>query len=151
MMIIARGMEYAEVLNAVKGRKVAVWTCDTCARLCNSIGGKEAADRLADKLKTDGVNVMSSTSISAACLISKVCTKMIEIPEEVDMIIALTCDIGVKCTERTFKKEVLSPLVTLGRGFVEADGTPVVMSAFDEYMTLNEAAKKEKKATDPLV
>ncbi|MCL2608045.1 MAG: hypothetical protein FWD92_05790 [Methanomassiliicoccaceae archaeon] len=150
-MIIARGMEYAEVLNAVKGRKAAVWTCDTCARLCDRIGGKDAADRLAYELRSDGIDVVSSTSVSAACLISKICLKMEEIPEEVDIIISLTCDIGVKCAARTFKKEILSPLVTLGRGFVEADGTPVVISAFDEYLTLNEAAKKEKRATGPLV
>ena len=152
MRMIARTIGYDDVLNAVKGKTVAIWTCGTCAKLCNNIGGKEAADRLADKLRADGVNVSASLSISAACLMSKVNAKASEIPDGTDLIISLTCDTGVMCAYDAFDADIMSPLVTIGNGFMDSDGKPMVAYSYDEDPeTLDEAAKKKGMTASPFV
>ena len=152
-MMIARNTDYNDVLNAVKGKRTAVWTCNTCARMCNGIGGQQAADRLADRLRADGVNVSSSFSTSAACLMSKVCPKAEEISKDADIVISLTCDIGVICAARAFKRDILAPLVTLGPGFVDIDGTLIVTSCHDirTPASLDDAADKKGMTAAPLV
>ena len=153
MMMIARSMDYADVLDTVKGRNPVIWTCGTCAKLCNGIGGIDAAERLADKLRNDGVNVLSCVSVSAACLMHKVRSKGEELHKDADMIISLMCDIGVTCISRAFGKDVLDPLITLGYGFMDDDGSPMIMSCNDAHapLTLREAAEKKGMSTDPLV
>jgi hypothetical protein len=153
MMMIVRNTDYEEVLNAARGRKVAIWTCNTCARLCNGIGGQQAADRLSEKLRMDGVDVRSSVSTSAACLMSKVNAKTTEIPKDADIVISLTCDTGVICAARAFGKDVLAPLVTLGTGFMDGDGTLVVISGEDMKTPspLNDIADRKGMSTTPLV
>jgi len=153
MMMIARNADYEDVLKAVKDRNVAVWTCNTCARLCNGIGGKQAADRLAEKLKEDGINVTASISVSAACLMSKVVAKNGEIPEGTDTILALTCDVGATCAGVVFSKEIMIPFVTLGSGFVNVDGTIVVTLCDNAKVpaTLTDVAKEKGMSASPLV
>jgi hypothetical protein len=152
MMMIARNTDYADVLNAVKGRKVSIWTCNTCAKLCNGIGGQTAADRLAEKLRSDGITVTSSVSTSAACLMSKVRAKVPEVSEDADVVISLTCDIGAACAENAFGKDVLAPLVTLGYGFVDDDGSLIVILGPDVPVptTLSEVAGAKGLSADPL-
>lgn len=152
-MMIARDADYNDVLNAVKGCNVVVFTCNTCARLCNNIGGSEAAARLSYKLKEDGVTVSSPISVSAACLMSKVRPKIRDIPDDTEKIIALTCDTGAICIEIASQKNVLAPLVTLGSGFVDEDGSLIITSSPDMRMpvTLENAAKEKGMMTDPFV
>jgi hypothetical protein len=154
MMMIVRNTEYDDVLKAVKGRKVTVWTCNTCARMCNGVGGQQAADRLADKLREDGVNVSApSLSVSAACLMSKVNAKAQSIPGDTDIVISLTCDVGVTCAARAFGKDVLAPLITLGSGFIDADGSLIVTSCHDAELPapLGVIAERKGKSSAPLV
>ncbi|MDR0778578.1 MAG: hypothetical protein LBE48_03970 [Methanomassiliicoccaceae archaeon] len=153
MMMIARNTEYEDILNAVKGRKVTVWSCNTCAKLCNGVGGNQAADKLADKLRADGVNVVSSTSVSAACLMSKVTPRTADIADLTDVVISLTCDIGVICAANAFKKDVLAPLTTLGTGYVNDDGSLIVTHCEDAQVpaTLNDVAKEKGMSSTPLV
>ena len=47
MTVMARDRGYDELLGDVRGRRVLVWTCNTCARLCN-IGGREAEGKPTD-------------------------------------------------------------------------------------------------------
>jgi hypothetical protein len=153
MMMIARNMDYNDILNAVKGRKVVIWTCNTCARLCNGIGGQQAADRLTDKLRSDGVDVKASLSASAACLMSKVTPKTEGISEDADVVISLTCDIGVTCAAKAFKKDVLAPLVMLGFGYVDDDGSLIVTYCHDVQVpaALDDVAKCKGMTVTPLV
>jgi hypothetical protein len=59
--------------------------------------------------------------------------------------------VGVICAARAFGKDVLAPLVTLGSGFVDSDGTLVVTSCPDTMLaTLNDLAKKKGIFTTPL-
>ena len=153
MMMIARSADYDDVLKAVKGRSAMIWTCNTCARMCSGVGGQQAAERLAEKLRSDGVNVSLSSSVSAACLMSKVNAKAANIPKDVDVIISLTCDVGVTCAERAFCRDVVAPLITLGSGYIEEDGSLIVTSC-DGVRTpasLDEAAKKKGMHASPLV
>ena len=45
MIVMARDRGYDELLESLKGRRVLVWTCNTCARFCG-VGGREAAEDL---------------------------------------------------------------------------------------------------------
>jgi len=152
MMMIVRNAEYKDVLNSVKGRKVSVWTCSTCARMCNGVGGQQAAERLAIKLKEDGVDVKNSMSVSAACLMPKVNAKAEEMSKDIDVIISLTCDVGVTCAARAFRKDVIAPLMTLGSGYIDEDGTLIVTSCHDAELPapLNGVAEKKGMSVTPL-
>jgi len=151
MMMILRSMNYEDVLRIVKGKNTVIWTCGTCAKICNGIGGQDAADRLAERLRKDGTNVSASVSVSAACLMSKVIRKETDIPKDTDLIISLTCDIGVECASKAFGKDVLAPLTTIGCGFVDTDGSLMVVSEKGHYDTLKNAAAERGMGTDPLV
>lgn len=119
MLMIARDRPYSELRDALKGKKVAIWTCNTCARLCFDIGGEAAADRLAAALRNDGVDVLGVLYTGASCLEKKVREKYDEeIIGGADVVLSLTCNIGALCAKRAFGKEIFNPIATLGAGFV---------------------------------
>ena len=130
MLIISRSMDYPELLDRLSGKKVAIWTCNTCARLCNSIGGTESSERLASKLKEDGVEVTKVISISAACLGRKVSEKRDELLSgNPDIILCMTCDAGALNAKEFFGKEIVNPIVTHGYGLLSDDGVPILMES----------------------
>ena len=117
--MVARDRPYSELRDSLKGKKVAIWTCNTCARLCFDIGGADAAERLAAALKSDGIDVLGVQYANAACIEKKVREKNDEkIIGGSDVVLSLTCNIGALCAERAFGKEILNPVATLGAGFV---------------------------------
>ena len=124
MIIMERGMDYDDILRRLKGRKVAVWTCNTCVRLCNGIGGQESAETFAGHLRSDGIDVTCVLSTSASCLMSKVRAKDCEEIQSSDVILALTCDMGSRNAAAVFGKDVINPIVTLGYGYLDEDGRP---------------------------
>ena len=84
MTVMARDREYDDLLNDVRGRRVLVWTCNTCARLCN-IGGKDAGERLASRLAEDGVDTAGCVCSSAACFMTKADRMASEVDGEYDL------------------------------------------------------------------
>jgi len=83
---------------------------------------------------------------------SKVNAKVSEIPDGTDLIISLTCDTGVMCAYDAFDADIMSPLVTIGNGFMDSDGKPMVAYGYDDDPeTLDEAAKKKGMTASPLV
>ena len=101
MLIVSRNVDYSGLLDMLKGKKVAIWTCNTCARLCNNIGGTESSARLAEKLRDDGVEVTKVVSTSAACLEKKVIDKKNEILSgDPDIILSMTCCAGIPTRRR---------------------------------------------------
>ena len=117
--MIARDRPYSELRDSLAGKKVAIWTCNTCARLCFDIGGAESAERLASALRADGVDVLGILHTNASCLQKKVREKYDdEIIGGADVVLSLTCNIGALCAKNAFGKEVLNPIATLGAGFV---------------------------------
>ena len=112
----------------LRGKRVAIWTCNTCARLCNNIGGTESSERLAEKLRSDGVEVTSVVSTSAACLEKKVIDKKAEILSgDPDIILSMTCCAGDANAKKVFGKDTINPIITHGFGILTEDGTPVLM------------------------
>lgn len=71
MQMMLRDRDYPELLEELKGRKVLIWTCNTCARLCD-VGGRENAEALAGRLREDGVEVVGISSTGASCIASNV-------------------------------------------------------------------------------
>lgn len=127
MLIFIRDREYPELLDSVKGKKVVVWTCNTCARLCNGIGGADAAGRLAAALGRDGIDVIGVRSVSASCLEDKVCARLEKEPvDDADVLISLACDSGSYCASQISGKHVINPLITLGRGYLSKEEVPVL-------------------------
>ena len=128
MLIISRSMDYSDLLDRLSGKKVAIWTCNTCARLCNSIGGTESSERLASKLREDGVEVTKVVSTSAACLGKKVAEKKDEVLSgNPDIILCMTCDAGAQNAGEFFGKEIINPIVTHGYGLLSDENIPILM------------------------
>ena len=132
MLIMARSMDYPELLGMLKGKRVGIWTCNTCARLCNNIGGTESCERLAEKLSKDGVKVTKVVSTSAACLEDKVIGKKDEVLSgDPEIILSMTCSAGADNASRIFGKDIINPVITFGYGILRKDGTPVLMKDGD--------------------
>lgn len=126
-MVMRRALDYDQVLERLRGKRVAIWTCDTCARLCNGIGGRVAAERMADRLREDGVDVTGVLHTSASCIVSKVESKYDpSVVDACDVILCLVCNVGTLCVRQTFGKEVLNPIDTLGPGYLDANLVPVL-------------------------
>lgn len=128
MILMIRDSEYPELLERVRGGKVSIWTCNTCARLCGGIGGKESAERLAESLSDDGVEVFGIVSSSAACLMSKAEGCASELHPDTDTVVALCCDMGALNASRACTAEVINPVETLCPGTLGSDGTPLLPS-----------------------
>ena len=128
MLIVSRSVDYSELLDMLGGKKVAIWTCNTCARLCNNIGGTESSERLAEKLRDDGIEVTGVVSTSAACLERKVIDKKSEIlTGSPDIILSMTCCAGDANAKKVFGKDTINPMITHGFGILAEDGTPILM------------------------
>jgi len=123
MIIMARDRGYDELLPDLEGHRVLVWTCNTCARFCNGLGGREAAEALAERLSKDGIDVVGTVSSSACCFMSKA-AQMAESKKDSDLVLALCCDIGARNASVATGIGVLNPVVTFGAGYLDSDGTP---------------------------
>jgi len=137
MLIMAKDCSYDDLLKDVIGRNVHIWTCNTCARLCYGVGGKDSAERLARKLREDGVNVTGINSTSASCIGSNL--RRTVVPDDTDMIISLTCDLGAICARDIFRKEVLNPVRTFGTGIISEDRGPVLIRIDQDGRTIAES------------
>lgn len=142
MLIMAREKDYSELLESLRGHRVSIWTCNTCARMCYGIGGKQSAEQLSERLTADGVDVAGVSYTSAACLETKVLDKKEEVLDSgSDVVLALMCSVGAGCAERIFRKEVINPVRTYGFGYLSADGDPILILEGGE-MKLKEVSQK---------
>jgi hypothetical protein len=126
MLIMAKDRGYDDLLKDIAGRNVHVWTCNTCARLCYGLGGRESAERLARRLREDDVNIVGVSAVPASCIESSI--RKAAVPDVADLILSLTCDIGAKCAGDVFGKKVLNPVTTFGQGMISEDRGPVLLS-----------------------
>ena len=128
MLIVSRTVDYPDLMKMLFGKRVAIWTCNTCARLCNNIGGTESSEKLAKKLSEDGIDVVGVVSTSAACLEGKVIGKKDEILSgQPDIILSMTCCAGDANAKKVFGIDTINPIVTHGFGILTENGTPVLM------------------------
>ena len=153
--MVARDRPYSELRDSLIGKKVVIWTCNTCARLCYDVGGKESAERLASALKEDGIDILGVLDTSASCLEGKVRSKYDEeLFGKADMVLSLTCNIGALCAKRVFGKEVLNPLATIGAGFADENRTVFVTQDIDGILSvreLTEIAEEKGLWCDPYI
>ncbi len=126
MMAVARDRTYADLLRDLRGRRVLIWTCGTCARLCGGLGGADAARDLAGRLGADGADVAGTVHSSACCLMGKAMAMRGSAPEGYDTVLALCCDVGARNAAEATGAEVLNPVRTLGPGSLDAEGRPMV-------------------------
>ncbi len=125
MQLMLRDREFPELAEQLRGKKVFVWTCNTCARLCD-VGGSANAQRLAASLRSEGVEVTGVGSAKAACVMSSVIDATCSASQSCDVVLALTCDVGSRVAGEAFRRPCLNPIVTLGTGFLDASRTPVL-------------------------
>lgn len=146
MIMVARNREYPVLLEELKGKRVLVWTCNTCARLCDNIGGTESCEKLIEQLEKDGVEVVGLLSTSASCMEKKVRSKEDkEILDKCDIVLSMTCDMGALCASRVFHKKVICPLDTVGTGFIDEHGSLKVCCNTDGKIIISEVSKEAEK------
>lgn len=95
--------------------RIAVLSCDSCARLNDGLGGDMGAENLVKKLMIDGFDVIHKQLLDSACSPAK--NTIDALFQEADVIIPLACQAGVDRTAKHLKKlKILRVTETLGFG-----------------------------------
>ncbi len=125
-MIITRSMDYPQLLRFLEGGNASLWSCGTCARICG-LAGEDGMMRLAERLREDGVDVLSVQSVSASCLQDRIVAKAdLDALNASDAVVAICCDVGAETLAGVIDTKVLNPVVTLGQGSRDAGGTLII-------------------------
>lgn len=142
MQMVLRDRGLPELVEELRGKKVLIWTCNTCARLCN-VGGSSQAQRIATALRSEGIEVASVMSAKAACMMSSAEDLKKTMKCDYDTILALTCEAGSKVAFRVFGAGCVNPLVTVGTGYLDSIRGPMVFDADSgKECTLEEASNR---------
>jgi hypothetical protein len=151
MIMMVRDRDYRELLRELSGKNVLLWTCNTCARLSDQVGGEASAVRLSDALSKDGVNIVGILHTSASCLEAKVVSKYdAEMASKADVILSLTCDIGAYLAGKVFGLPVINPIITLGPGYIDRDGGLYVATT-DGLCNMREYASERGMGQGPFI
>ncbi len=146
MQLMLRDRDLGELVEGLRGKRVMIWTCNTCARLCD-VGGSANAQRLAAALRAEGIEVTGVASAKASCIMSSVKECRGPASESCDVVLALTCDIGSRVAGEAFGRPCLNPVVTLGTGFLDADRVPVLRG--EPEKTLGTLSEENRLPTGP--
>lgn len=113
--------------NLMKGDKICLVSCNTCARKCET-GGKEVMDELAARLKSDGYNVIGETLVGMPCGLKH----LDEVILQGDTAVVLGCDASVKAISTLFPEvKVIPALDTVGLGAWDENGKVTIVRKFD--------------------
>ena len=118
-MIFSKIEDYEEIIKKLdkKQDKIAIISCNTCARTCGN-GGITKLNELGLRLIRDGYHVTDEAVILYAC--SEPILREAKLDLEADTIIVLSCSAGWACFTRNFAdKKVLK--VTEDVGLVLTD------------------------------
>ena len=109
-----------------KWRKTGIVSCNSCARACET-GGRKMMEELAERLKTDGFEIVDMNLVPMACNID-----LAKKPEyEGDVLIILACDSGVFTFQTLFPaKKIVPALNTIGLGARDGRGNIFLMMKF---------------------
>ena len=124
MQLMARDRDLPQLVEELRGKRVMIWTCNTCARLCN-VGGSSNAQRLATALRSEGIEVTSVASAKASCIAPSVRENGGKQSESCDTVLVLACDSACEVAGRVFGKPCVNPVVTIGTGYLTEEGEPV--------------------------
>ena len=126
-MIVTNSKPYGVVRGSLrKWKKISLIACNSCARICET-GGQKKLDELAERLKKDGFDVVSSNVVPLVCNIDAVKRRTYE----ADYLVVLACDSGVFTVQSIFPDKVVVPaLNTIGLGAKDSQGNIFVMKKF---------------------
>ncbi|NLI74315.1 MAG: hypothetical protein GX369_06065 [Euryarchaeota archaeon] len=164
MIASLRTMTYEELKNTLgKDERIAIWSCDTCAKSCDGFGGEESMKSLASQLRSDGFNVQKEELLVASCYFDGIRNrkeKWVSDGEydEIDVIIPLACQEARVAMEKLLPdKRIIDDSRTAGLGMLDKNGVCILTDPFewtgldasDEGIDLKSAAKKLGMFTGP--
>jgi len=123
-MIVTNAKPYGVVRGMLKKwKKIGIVSCNSCARVCET-GGREKMEKLAERLKKDGFEVVDTELVPMCCAIDAV-----KRPNyQADMLVVLACDSGVFTLQSLFPSKMVIPAnETIGIGARDTQGNIFLM------------------------
>jgi hypothetical protein len=102
--------------------RIAILSCDSCAKQSDGLGGEQGLESLADKLSADGYNVVSRELLPVACSLEQLTALLDDegnrkLFEEVDVIVPLSCQRGIESAKDILPGlRIIRVTETLGTG-----------------------------------
>jgi hypothetical protein len=157
MIASLRTITYEELKGMLNRKdRIAVWSCDTCARSCQGFGGEDAMKDLASRLRHDGYDVRREELMVASCFFEGIRSKREQWVAEgecdkIDVIVPLACREARAAMTRVFPdKRIIDDSRTAGLGVLDENDICILTDPFewtglepsDEGIDLPSAAKK---------
>ena len=137
MIVSLRKYSYDGLVSHLnKDDKIILFACNTCIKFCD-IGGRVRTRHLAEKLKSDGYNVIREESVGAACLLDQIEKKKADEAtakafEDASVIIPLVCEDGLDNIKRVFPNaKAISVIKTVGLGIFSTEKGMVLTMPFE--------------------
>ncbi len=135
LMIITEAIPFGvlkEKLDELNAKKIAIISCDSCAKLCET-GGEEGLEKLKKKLEENGFEIIYTKVIPVMC---NLCVEKsgldFEKIKEADVLIPLSCDAGKFILHKLVPdKKIVTYLDTRGLGAVGENGEIFFVRGFD--------------------
>jgi hypothetical protein len=155
--ISVRRYDYETLKTKLKpGDRVAIVSCDSCAKQCDGLGGEQGLKSLADKLAADGFPVVYQELVRVACSAELVSASLADggrqALEDADAVIHLPCCAGVEQARQVLPGlKILEVTRTLGKGTYSAETGARLTAPLEEIgiqvdgadgITLSEAAER---------
>ena len=137
--------------------RIAIVSCDSCARESDGLGGESGLQALAGKLESDGFNVLLRELLPVACSPDR-WRELVEneavrrLLDQADVLIALSCEAGERrAAETAGSGKLLSVTKTLGKGAVSPEKGALLTEPTDgvdieiddpEGLPISDAAKR---------
>lgn len=152
MIMMVRDRDYPALIKDLRGKRVAIWTCNTCARLSKGLGGLESAERLAESLRKDGIDVVGIGAVSASCVEKKLIEKSEGgFTENADVILSLTCNVGSFLAGKVFDIPVINPVITLGPGYIGAGNELFLVDGNNKVSEMESGISKKSYSEGPFM
>ena len=124
-MIFSKVLPYKDIVKFLskKESKIAIISCNGCARICGS-GGLSKAEELGFRLIRDGYKVMDEVVVLYACSEPSLweLKRKIKMNPEVNTLISLACSAGWSCITRNFpNKKVINATEDVGLMVIDTE------------------------------
>lgn len=164
MIASLRTMTYEDLKGLIgKDDRIAVWSCDTCAKASHGFGGDESMKELASTLRADGFDVRKEELMTASCYYDGIRARKEQWIasgeyDDIDIIVPLACQEARVAMAQLFPdKRIIDDSRTAGLGVLDESGVCILTDPFewtgleasDEGIDLPSAAKKLGLFTGP--
>ena len=128
-MIITCSYPYGIIKGMLnKWKKIGIVACNSCAKVCET-GGKEAMEKLAERLRADGFEVIEEQVVPMACMIDLAKKH----DYQADILIMLACKSGLITFQEIFPRiKIISGTVTVGIGARGQNGLYIMKSFIEK-------------------